>query len=280
MIVRITITDGLAFTSATHNRMLKWLRKSFPEHEVMGVKASEGINLYKDPDFQKIRESLSAQIAALDLRPGDQVTHLDIATHGATDEENKTTLLKYIGGYGADGPGLRMKELLAPLKPYISPELVLVQNSCETLCGTEDEAIDRSRALLQYLGAPNGQIYGAITLEANGIDFPSIGLPASLAASAFILSQFMAADGGVSSFNDVLTWMQNNTLATWTTVGVMNALGLFRPIIIGAGSIDKRHNIGRLIRFRNGKLDEFAVVHKNSNWKPIYSRISCLRYLR
>lgn len=177
VVVRISITDYISNSPAFFRSSGRAIQQILPTHTLMNAETYAVRFNFND---QLIRQEIVKKIKNLDLREGDQITHLELSTHGASNDT--TTVLEFLGAYAASGPDERLIEILEPLLPYVSSDLMVIQSACSTFCGSEASIVARALPLLRYLGAERGSIYGALTNEYNPA-FPSI--PAIVSGALF-----------------------------------------------------------------------------------------------
>lgn len=274
IVVRIAIADSVAITESHLHRMKSRIHKLLPDHEILTAK-THAVTHFLDAD--RIRGELKRQIAAFEFQPGDTVTHLDIYTHGGTDFERSESSLKYLGEYGSDGPSEKLAEILDPLRPYISSSLAITQNSCSLFCRREG-AQQRAEAFLRYLGAPDGQIYGAITSENEAPIFPYVGFTITATLTAAFFAIQMSRDGAAFP-QDVIPWISSHQDVAIFFGAFINLWAFLKTAVAGYNLIDGSSNIGRLIRFKEGQIESSFVIEKHKNRRALYSRESCARLL-
>ena len=165
VVVHIAIVDNMAFSRAAYNEVDDFIRENMPGKFLISTAAEASI-------VRKNREALRGQlwngIIDGDMPENGIITHLIVDTHGTTlsvNTKDDTTRLAQLGQFSDKVIDEDLRAILAPLASHLSPNLIIVLNSCTTLCGTTEAAAKRAGTLLRELGAPNGQIYGSTVPE-------------------------------------------------------------------------------------------------------------------
>lgn len=272
--VYISIEDGIGITQANREAITQLLQQGLPEHHILVISTTsmpDGAFVEKAHSriVEKIKETASQ------LKPGDQVTHLIVDAHGETIQQGNTfvTRMRGLGEIQPQEVGEGFKEILQPLKPFSSASLNVVLNSCNTMCGPENQAIKRAQTLLEFMNAPSGSIYGAITTETDLVraqpQFLTLrGLVPSKQALAIMFAA--AATLTAVTMNDQFVFLPYilNTLKTfaWLLPSVDAGSRLLVPIANNKEWI----NQGRLFRFHEGTLQSSEIVAKTKNLQKVY----------
>jgi hypothetical protein len=263
--LHLAVIDHMAFSDAAFDEVDTFVRESLPHVELKSLKVERSV-FYSNRD--RLRENLLQQITAA-IAPNDVITHLIIDTHG--DTSAGATTLAVLGKFNSGGGDSQLLELLAPLKGHVAPDVMIVLNSCSTLCGTD--AADRVRGLLNDLDAPNGQVYGSTT--------PEVERPGALIGR----SQWRAYFGDLAQLKLFITLgtalglpaayaMHSSYVASVAVASAsIYAVALsMKAALARFGAV----NLGRLMIFRNGELIENRPVEKYEARYEIYGSCSAL----
>jgi hypothetical protein len=284
--LHIAVVDHMAFSLAAYDEVNEFIAENLPSKTLLSVKVEASV---LRTEKERVHTELVDRLRDLlgEREPGaarDVITHLIIDTHGATLSDatpNDTTRLAYLGDFGTRGVDSDLTTLLEPLRGHLASNVVIVLNSCSTLCGTTAEAGERARVLLRSVGAPNAQIYGSTT--------PEVERPGALLGRA----QWLAYLGDVGQFK------------LFITLGA--ALGVPYSVLsdIGSGHFHPAHlpiavasvaaslyvvtalmkaalarfgnvNMGRLMVFKNGRLLRDQTVEKYEARAAVYGSCSAL----
>jgi len=171
VILHLSFVDGISFTYHGQGEMDRMLAERNPGARIISLSASsKRLGYLTKWGAERARRRLLEQIKQLKLNDGESIRMLVVSTHGAT--RDSSSVLQHIGKITPTGLDEQAKEFFQPLQGKVHPAARLVLESCSTMCGTEKEAAERSRHLLQYLGADYGSLFGAVTPISNG---PSVG---------------------------------------------------------------------------------------------------------
>lgn len=279
VVVHIAIIDHMAFSTAAYDEVNDFIRENMPDKLLIShvVEASIVRN-----NREHIRSQLWNSIIDADMPENGLITHLIVDTHGTTlsvDTKDDTTRLAQLGQFSDKAIDQDLRTILAPLASRLSPSLVIVLNSCTTLCGTTEAAAARASTLLRELGAPNGQIYGSTTPEVERpgallgrnrwlqylSDVGQLKLFMSLGAALGVpISVLTQVSAGVT---DLPTLMVHASLsavaATGGLLAITTAMKAFMARFAGL-------NVGRVMTFRNGRLLADHLVDKFDARMEIY----------
>jgi hypothetical protein len=263
--LHLAVIDHMAFSEAAFAEVDTFIRETLPHLTLKSLKVESSV---LRTGRERLREDLLTQLAE-QIAPEDRITHLIIDTHG--DTHDGSTKLAVLGNFSEGGGDSDLRELLAPLKGHVAPDVTIVLNSCSTLCGTD--AADRVRGLLTDLEAPNAQVYGSTT--------PEVERPGALLGR----SQWLAYFGDLSQLK-LFT-------ALGVALGVPYAYASHSPYLASiAGAAASLYaltialkasmarfggvNLGRLLVYRNGKVIENRAVEKYESRYEIYGSCSAL----
>ena len=162
VVLLINFEDQVAFTSTGTKETLAYLKSQFPQHrvEALTVRTQRSGHVTRWGE-NRARMQIQEQFTKLNLQPEDRIRLMLIGTHGSSNSHQ--THLTALGNIKNAEVDDRLQEFFEPMRPYISQDLRLILESCNTFCGTTEQAAVRARALLTHLSANNGSIYGATT---------------------------------------------------------------------------------------------------------------------
>lgn len=255
IVLRIMVVDHWAVNQKAIAVAKKKIQKLIPNSTIIDVHSNALFNGFSK---ERIRGELLSQIQDLNLNSDDRITHLVLYTHGAT--QKGYTFLKYFGAYNDMGPDENFMPILDPIRRYTTSDLVVVQNACSVFCGGREQAVQRGRALLNYLNAPNGQIYGAVMSEVH-VGFPTIGISLSVLTS-------------------LITYIVQDSTSAVIAGGAMGLIAFAPQLITFISKLTYSINIGRLLRFKNGEVQSAHIVARGNNFDSIHQRNTCEKALR
>lgn len=253
----------------------------------------------------RVRASLAAQLANV-LQPGETITHVVIAAHGATRYVDgvPTSDLDYLGSFDPNGLNEDLSDVLRPIQGQVARNGTVVLFSCRALCGASDGATARAESLLNFLGASDGTLYGAETLEIgpevmswpdartlplhlrramNALKFPAILIAASLGlATPLAIGTSLFQGHSVDFFlQRVVSMLASMGESTWLPMvaGTLAGTLVFGPISSRALAELRIINRGRQFFLRDGRVTEFRPASRlPGRLGAIYSPRACSHY--
>lgn len=269
VVLHVAVTDGGAFSQQDASAIDRYISAKLPGERLVSIGARRTMGLRSK---EAVAAELKARIAAVELAPDERITHLIIDTHGDTVENDGKleTKLTVIGNIADDGPNKDFDDIFAPIRGKLSRGATIVLNSCSTLCGTNDQAAARAKALLSYFGADAGRVYGAESLE--------MAVPGKLNKEfrlrdwirlgdmgAMIPSLMMALDGAYGLLTH--TTPTDAAIAQLAFTSFLFA----RPILNWTGLFNR----GRIFIFDHGALTTVVPVRRYVNEAEIYNTETC-----
>lgn len=277
----ITLDDGLAFSASEVGIISNYLAYEDPESKVISVlQKSSRIGLFEE----STRKRLGSKIRALDLS-NKAITRLVINTHGGSYEfEDKTgsaTSLAYLGEFTETGPDETFREVFDPILDKFSEDLVIVLNSCSTLCGTPERRGQRVKGLFDYFKTKKGQIYGAYVTESGSYLFGSPHtklknlIPSLRMFSFFFLTSPAITTVPLTVFLDEIS--VGSMVVASTIFGLIP--NVFRATIARLNGRHNSSNWGFIYEY-NGEIYNYKKINKAvSRFQTIYKKNSCEFYL-
>lgn len=249
--LHLAVVDHMAFSEAAVAEVDQFIRETLPQLTLKSLKVEASVF---HSDRERLRQDLLKQLETA-LGPTDRITHLIVDTHG--DTHDGFTKLAVLGNFNAGGGDSSLRELLAPLKGHVAPDVTIVLNSCSTLCGPD--AAERVRGLLNDLEAPDAQVYGSTTPE---IERPGalLGRPQWRAylgdlAQLKLFIAFGAALGVPFSYVSHSPLVTSVAIISASLYAITTAL---KASLAHFGTV----NLGRLLVYRNGVAIENRAVEK------------------
>ena len=288
VVLHLSLADEIALTSEHAKDIDAFIRSNAPGSrlESIVVRTKRFGYLLKSSELA-LRKRIQDRIAAIQLGPNDRIKILIIDTHGNSVEDE--TVLASIGKISETTVDKDFDEIFSSVRKRAAPDLRIVLNSCSTLCGTDGAASKRAGSLLNYFGARDGAIYGAITSETY--------TEKSILPSGKVTRLFAMAGFGISQVMMVMEAVQDPTKFYSATpahhlfelvglaASIAAALSLAYPMIndIWARVLSELNlrNVGKLLEYQNGELVSSTNISKFKDKEVVYgfSPISCAHAL-
>lgn len=284
VVLYLLIEDGQAFTREGRQIMLDFLKEALPQHRIALVNARDR-RVFSNED--RVRSTLRAQLETA-LRPGEQISHLILATHGSTlkNQEGGVSTLKSLGQFDARGFDQRLAEILAPLRDRVSPSAQVVLDACSTMCGREPEAKARAQGFMRAIGATEGVLYGATTPE---VDLNKLGPEArtwehlkprwNLVRNLALVSAAVSVPYGLWGVDPsmVESLLLERAKFTAISTGLLTMMFQYlQPLFIWLHEKTKSVNQGHLYFMKDGKVLHREALEKRIETLPkIFSSRSC-----
>lgn len=277
----ISLNDGLAFSQAEIDIIETYLNHTDSNHPVISVvQSSSRLGLFDS----STRLALIKKLSKIDFSKY-VISKLVLNTHGGSytleDESDSKTELGYIGEFGEEGPDQNFRSVFDPLLDYFSDDLVIVLNSCSTLCGTPEHRGRRIKSLFDYFKTKKGQIYGAYVTESGSYLFYSPYLKIKNFLPSLKMFSFMFFSSPAFLGPGLQLFLDEITVSSLVIGGVIFGLipNFVRATATRLNGADNGRNWGFIYRY-DGEDLEYKKINKTvSRFSTIYQNNMCGFYL-
>lgn len=277
----ISLIDGLGFSQYHTDIIATYLENEDPSTDVISVtQRSSRLGLFE----AATRSSLIKKLSEIDFSKY-KIIRLVLNTHGSSyklaDGSDSRTSLASIGEFGELGPDEDFKGVFDPIIDNFSEDLVIVLNSCSTLCTSAEHRGKRIKALFDYFKTKKGQIYGANVTETGSYLFYSPYLKIKNFLPSLKLFSFLFAASPAFIAAPLDLFFGEVTLSRAVIAGTIFGLipNIFLASVTRLNGRNNSSNWGFVYRF-DGQTYEFKEINKTvSRFNIIYHDNSCAYFL-